>query len=95
MHVEVARSGGLVGLTVRGTFDTTELPERVAGLVEDALDRLPFGRPPAAPQHPDSFQYEITVTDVHRRRSALLDEAQLPEVLRDVADTALARGELD
>jgi hypothetical protein len=95
MNVEVARSGGLFGLTVRGTFDTTELPEPVAGLVEDALAHLPFGRPPADPQHPDSFQYEITVTAAHRRRSARLDEAQLPEVLRDVADTALSGGQLD
>jgi hypothetical protein len=91
MYIEVVRSGGLIGVPLRGTIDTAELPAPTATQVKQELNRLAYGAPAAPPRHPDSFQYEITVVDGNRRRSALLDEAQLPEGLRPVIDAALAR----
>lgn len=95
MHAEVVRRGGMAALTVRVSFDTGQLPESVAGPAEQALNSLPFGQPPAAAQHPHSFRYEVMVTDDQGTRSVSLDEAQLPDVLRDVFQTALTRGRLD
>jgi len=91
VRVEVARSGGFIGLTLRGEVDTTALPEPTATRVAEALRGLPFGRPPAPPRHPDSFRYEVTVVD-DGRRTAVLDEAQLPAELRPILDAAITAG---
>lgn len=95
MQVEVARRGGLAGVTVRGTADTAHLPPDAAAAAEAALQRLPFDRPPSPPRHPDSFQYEITLGNGGTRRSVVLDEAELPEAVRPVIDAAVAHGRLD
>jgi hypothetical protein len=94
MRVGVVRRGGLVGVPLRGDVDTANLPAPTAALAERALRSLPFGRPPAVPQHPDSFQYQITMLDTDEHRSVVLDEAQLPNDLRPLLDKALAEGDL-
>jgi hypothetical protein len=95
MQVEVVRRGGLAGVAVRGAVDTTDLPSDAAAGAEIALRALPFGRPPSPPRHPDSFQYEITVVNGSTRRTAVLDEANVPEGLRPLVDAAVARGSLE
>lgn len=92
MRVEVVRRGGVVGVAQPGGIDLSELPPQVAGDAVAALRQLPFGTPPAAPRHPDSFQYEITVIEAGERRRAVLDEAQVPAALRPLLDAALERG---
>jgi len=92
VRVEVARSGGFIGLTLRGEVDTAALPEPTATRVAEALRGLPFERPPAPPQHPDSFRYEVTVIDHGGRRTAVLDEAQVPPELRPILDAAITAG---
>jgi len=89
VQVDVTRSGGLIGLPLRGTLDTATLPAERAAAVDEALRGLPYGLPPAPPQHPDSFRYEITVIDHSGRRSAVLDEAQVPDELRRILDDAI------
>jgi hypothetical protein len=89
VRVEVARSGGFAGLTLRGTVDTATLPEPTAAAVAEALRDLPYGRPAAPAALPDRFRYEIAVTDHSGRRIAMLGEEQVPEVLREVLDAAL------
>jgi hypothetical protein len=66
--------------------DTAELPGKDDA--EQVLRALPFGRPPA-PGQPDRFQYEITVTEDARSRSAQLGETELPEGIRPIIDAAL------
>lgn len=95
MQVEVVRRGGFAGVSLRGSVDTSELPPRTADQAEAALQALPFGRPATVPRHPDSFQYEITLAHGDARRSAILDEAELPEDLRPVVEAAIERGQLD
>jgi hypothetical protein len=92
LRVEVSRSGGFAGLALRGEVDTATLPEPAATTVADVLQTLPFDQPPAPPQHPDSFRYEITVIDHSGRRTAVLDEAQVPAELRPILDAAVAAG---
>jgi hypothetical protein len=91
MQVEVVRRGGLIGVPMRGSIDTGQLPEPAASRATGALRELPFGKPPAAPTHPDSFQYEITVVEAGDRRQAVIDESQLPSDLRSLVDGALRR----
>jgi len=95
MEVEVVRRGGFGGLTLRGVADTSELSPAVAGKAEAALRELPFAEPPSPPRHPDGFQFEISVRDRDVRRSVVLDEADLPDELRPVIDTAVSRGHLE
>ncbi|MDR0358543.1 MAG: hypothetical protein LBJ87_03635, partial [bacterium] len=80
------------GVAQPGSLDLSELPPKVAGDAAAALAQLPFATPSAAPRHPDSFQYEITVIDGDERRRAVLDEAQVPDALRPLLDAALDRG---
>jgi hypothetical protein len=88
MQVQVVRRGGFAGLALRGAVDTASLPATQRGRIEAALGALPFDQPPAAPSHPDSFQYEISLDQGPTPRRAVIDEAHLPEVLRPVIDAA-------
>ena len=95
MQVEVARRGGIAGVTLRGVVDTADLAPAAGKAAEAALRGLTFDRPAAPPRHPDSFQYELTVVDGSTRRSTVLNEDELPDVLRPIIDAALAHGHLD
>jgi hypothetical protein len=95
MHIEVVRQGGIAGVTLHGAIDTQDLPQDLAREVSTAVQNLPFGRLPSSPQHPDSFQYQITITEGGTPRSITLDEAQVPSGLRPALDAAVARGHLD
>jgi hypothetical protein len=93
MRVDVARRGGLAGITLRGSMDTAELPAEAAGGAEAALREMRVDQPPSPPGHPDSFQYEITFQhEDGGSRCVVLDESELPEALRPLVDAALARG---
>lgn len=94
MRFEVVRRGGFAGIPVHASIDTADLPPGVAGEVEAAVALLPFGRPPAPPGHPDSFEYQITTDAQDGGRSAVVDEADLPAALRPVVAAALAQGEV-
>jgi hypothetical protein len=94
MRVGFVRRGGFVGVPLRGEADTANLHGLAAAKAERALQGLPFGRPPAVPRHPDSFQYQITILDTDEHPSVVLDEAQLPDDLRPLLDKALAEGDL-
>jgi len=90
MRVRVIRRGGLAGIAMRGEIETTELPPHQAQLAEEALHGLPADAPPAAPQHPDGFQYEIAFSPPGgASRTTLIDEAEVSEALRPVIETAM------
>jgi hypothetical protein len=88
VRVQLVRRGGIAGVTVRGEMDTADLPG--ANHAEQILRALPYGGRPA-PVQPDRFQYEITVTENDRSRTAFLGEGELPDGLQPIIDTALAR----
>jgi hypothetical protein len=92
MKLEVVRRGGIVGLPFRGTVDTGTMPADQAQAVESAVKALRFGQPPSPARHPDSFQYEIALEQDGQRRSAVLDEADMPDALRSVVDEAVTPG---
>ena len=77
-------------MVLRGEVESAELAGSAAD-AERLLRELPFGRA-AAPDRPDRFVYEITVTDGDRSRSVQLGEGELPDGLWTVVDAALAHG---
>ncbi|MDQ6670101.1 MAG: hypothetical protein M3069_05035 [Chloroflexota bacterium] len=94
MRIQVTRRGGLAGIPLRGEVDTSELPGDEGTLAEDALHLLPDSAA-GAPQHPDGFQYEIAFSPPNgASRSTLVDESEVPDVLRPVIQAALNRGTL-
>lgn len=95
MKVEVARRGGLAGVVIRGAVETSDLTDLPREEIDALLGDLPFGRESIVPRHPDSFQYEVTIGDQAARRSAILDESEVPDKLRPVLKAALARGQVD
>ena len=95
MHVHITRRGGLAGIPMRGDIETAELPPDQARLAEEALDRLPVDAPPAAPRHPDGFQYEIAFSPRDgASRSTVIDEAEVSDALRPVIETAMGHATL-
>jgi hypothetical protein len=95
MRIRITRRGGLAGIPLRGEVDTSELPPEQARLAEEALHSLPDNRAAAPLPHPDGFQYEIAFSqDDGAARSMLIDEAEVPDGLRPVIQTAMGRGTL-
>ncbi|HEY8693816.1 MAG TPA: protealysin inhibitor emfourin [Chloroflexota bacterium] len=89
MRIEVVRRGGIVGIPLRGTLDTGDLPDSKARIVENAVQSLRFDQPPSPPRHPDGFEYEFALEKDGDRRSVILDEADVPETLRPIVDEAV------
>jgi hypothetical protein len=95
MRIRVTRRGGLAGIPLHGEIDTSELPPEQARLAEDALHALPETAADTPPRHPDGFQYEIAFSPADGpARSMLIDEADVPDGLRPVIETAMGRGTL-
>jgi emfourin len=90
VQVTVVRRGGLAGIALRGSLDTSQLPAAQASTAEEALRGLPAGRPAAAPTHPESFQYELTFDG----RSASFDESEIPDWLHPLLDAAMVNAEI-
>ena len=76
-NLEVERSGGFGGLTVRASVPVAELesPERAA--IEQRL-----GRAPSAPSGPDRFVYRFRM---HGRETDV-QEDRMPSALRPLLD---------
>jgi hypothetical protein len=95
MHIRVTRRGGIAGIPLRGEIDTAELPPDQARLAEEALHTLPVTAAEAPPHHPDGFQYEIAFSPTQGpARSMMIDEAEVPDGLRPLIDSAMGRGTL-
>ena len=95
MRVRVVRRGGLAGVPLRGEVDTAEFSGDQAKTIESILHGLPFDKPPAAPRHPDGFQYVLEFPDASgQSRSITLDESEVGDDLRPVVQKAMERGTL-
>jgi hypothetical protein len=90
LRVELERSGGFAGITLRSAVDTAELPPDQAAELEafvEAAD-LPAlaarsGPPVAAP---DRFQYSITVTKDGTTHRLVIGESQVTSELRPLIE---------
>jgi hypothetical protein len=92
-RIELVRSGGFAGRTVRAAVDTSTDPE--ASWYADALSTLDLaslsGADPGRPA-PDRFHYSLSVEDddgaAHRLDFA---ETSVPDQLRPLVDRLVAR----
>ncbi len=86
IKIDLERSGGFAGVTLRASVDTAKLPaaeaDQLAGLLArvdlDELARRPSGIPTA----PDRFQYDLTVTRGGRRQHVTFGERAVTPELR-------------
>lgn len=80
MRVAIRRRGGFTGnISVSAELDTATLAGEGAGQLDRAVAALPWGRPAAAPSHPDAFRYEVTLPDDPARGTAVLGEEEAGE----------------
>jgi len=97
LRVELERSGGFAGITLRSAVDTTELPPDQAAELEKLVEAadLPAmaarSEPPAAA--PDRFQYSISVTRDGRTYRLVIGESQITPELQPLIErmVSLAR----
>lgn len=90
MRVRVVQRGGIAGVALKTTVDTSELSDVDAAQVESALSDLPWGRLAALPRHPDQFCYELSVAGDDR--AVVLSEDEVPASLRPVLELLIQRG---
>jgi hypothetical protein len=80
VRVRIRRKGGFTGnVTVGADLETQDLPRPEAARLESALERLPWGRPPGAPAHPDAFRYELSLPDSPECGTAVLWEEEVTD----------------
>jgi len=97
IHIDLERSGGFAGMSLRGSVDTSRLPPDEAGTIAELVDRVDFGALAAgagAPARaPDRFQYDLVVRRGKERHALSLGESQVTPELRSLLDhlVALAR----
>ena len=82
MQVTITRRGGIAGIASRGTVDTSAVPGS-----EEALRSL---KAAAEPPRPDAFTYDFRFEN----QTLTVNEPDMNDALRTLADDAVARGEL-
>jgi emfourin len=96
-RVELVRSGGFAGLSLRAEVDTAAVDDPDAAWVDEALagvdvDALAAGvTTPGGPGAPDRFTYRLAVDRDGRRSELTFGERAVPEPLRPVVDRLVAR----
>jgi hypothetical protein len=66
-------------VTVGAELETRDMTGPEAARLESALERLPWGRPPGAPAHPDAFRYELSLPDSPECGTAVLWEEEVTD----------------
>jgi hypothetical protein len=94
IQIDLERSGGFAGTSLKASVDTSRLPADEAGTIAGLVDRVDFdalaagtGAPARAP---DRFQYDLVVRRGKRRHALSLGESQVPPELRPLLDHLVA-----
>jgi hypothetical protein len=86
MRLELIRSGGIGGLSVRRSIDTSKLEAPKAQEVERLVEQLDLddlsGRSPLRGEGADRFQYDLSVEAEGRQRRVTVAEAEGPAELQ-------------
>lgn len=99
VKVEVSRSGGFAGITLRSEVDAATLSpaeaEELRGLIAQAnLDELVarLHAAPAAPTGPDRFQYDVTVCIGQNTYQFAVQEGAVPPEVQPLLALVMRRG---
>ncbi|MFN2478671.1 MAG: protealysin inhibitor emfourin [Pseudonocardiaceae bacterium] len=90
MQLRVVRRGGIAGVALEATVDTSELTDVDAARAESELSDLPWDRPAVPARYPDQFSYEVSVAGDNR--TVVLREDEVPADLRPVLALLTQRG---
>lgn len=94
VRIELARSGGVAGITVRSSLDTADLPADEAAMLEALVDEVDLSGLPGPGVRPgavDRFQYDLAITRGGRRQEVSVGEKELTPELRRLVQEVLAR----
>lgn len=94
MRLQIRRTGGIAGVTLRAQLDTEQMGAEQAAQVHHAIRDL-AGRKDTAPPHPDAFRYEITQLDDPSQAPIILNEHAIPTELNELIHGATAAGEIE
>ncbi len=93
-RIDLARSGGFAGITVRSSLDTSELPPDDAAMIEALVEAANLGQLPSTAARPgevDRFQYDLSVTRGGQRLAVSVGEKEVTPELRRLIDEVMAR----
>jgi hypothetical protein len=83
------RTGGFMGRKVTATIDLGDVPNELAKLLDDLLNKANFFELPSdltKPAMPDAFTYNITVSSEERQHSVRVSDTTAPDDLRPLLD---------
>ncbi len=86
MRIDFIRTGGVTGVRLTTSVETTELPPDQAVTLHKLLDDsrffdLPENMAPPKPM-PDRFQYSLTVASAEQTHSITVSDGAVPDSLR-------------
>ncbi len=93
-RIDLARSGGFAGITLRSSLDTSQLPPEEAAVIEALVEGANLGQlpsPSARPGAVDRFQYDLAVTRGGERLAVSVGENEVTPELRQLIDEVMAR----
>lgn len=93
-RLEVVRTGGFGGLTLRSSVDLRELPPEQAQLLMNLFDDPEAGtaaRQPSASRIPDSFQYDLVLSRGGSREEVRVTPAVLSPELQGLLTSLIRR----
>ena len=83
MHLTLVRSGGLAGLDMVASLDSSDLPEEQQGLVTELLTTGPPTTPDASERGgADQFSYQLEIHQGDRTFRHHWEERDVPEAVR-------------
>jgi hypothetical protein len=94
IRIDLERSGGFAGVTMRASVDTGTLPPDEAREIDRLVGQVDFAglarRPPAPPRGADRFHYDLTVRRGGERHHVSLPESAVPPELKPLLDRLVA-----
>jgi hypothetical protein len=94
MYLSFERSGGITGIPIRVTFDTSFLSSEEVSHLSQLVESSRFFELPAvlsASAQPDRFRYKIAVREGDRQHGVMVDEAAVSETLKPLLEWLLKR----
>lgn len=95
IRIDLERSGGFAGVSLKASVDTSQLPPEEARTVTELVDRVDFdalaARTASPSRAPDRFQYDLAVRRGGERHALSLGESAVPPELRPLLDYLMAR----
>jgi hypothetical protein len=95
IRIELERSGGVAGVSLRASIDTSTIPPDEAQEIARLVDRIDFAdlarRQHLPARGADRFQYDLTVQQGAARHRLSVPEGAVPTELKPLLEHLVAR----